>query len=320
MLGALLAVVVVAAPEPGSAGAVEGPFAWVDLHGALDTERAEALTPVMSLPFFRSRGLSAAAQVQLLGGWGLALAGQRLDLTAALQATLLPAPFNLGAVTPGQALFQLSPLRLGVSAPLALGPVVLLPRLAFDLPTVGFIGTSPPPLTLTPRVDVRGRVGDFLLGAGASFGFLLAPPSGNTQRRCDDDAAACRQFREERWRARLVLQAEYFVLDSLSLGARLEGSVRDEYTAALVGASTSPSAPVVADPGVRTLELRPGASLTWTLTAQLGLTLDLSVATSHVTATPPDLAPGPWSLFAAQVGLSLWFRTDPQLQRAWLER
>jgi hypothetical protein len=73
------------------------------------------------------------------------------------------------------------------------------------------------------------------------------------------------------------------------------------------------------DLGARTLEVRPAVDLVWSFTDHFGLTLSVAVSARFLTYTPqPDVDLTLLTPF--QAGLSVWFRSDARLQRAWLER
>jgi len=312
VLAAVMALAVVGVPRPEEVGSVEGPFAWVDVQAGLGV----LVPPKTFEGFLANMGPSVfyGGQVQGFAGYGLPILGHHLAISASLYGTLVPRAVSLTGAT----LFEPSPLRLGASLPLGLGPVALVPKLDLGVP-VGLVAPGRY-VTLTPTFGLRWRVAEgLLLGADAAFTLYLLEPHARSDAptHYDRDSALFYMWwgAIERGRAQGRLQAEYELAPTVSLAARLEFVARD-FVPVLIRSGSALGDPVIVLLN-RYHELGATVEVHWAFTEHFGLT-----ASAAVSGTTNDLN-GRYldtTYTRAEGHAMLWFRTDARLRRAWLER
>lgn len=310
---AFVVLMLAAAPDAEFIGSVDGPFLWGDARASFDSTQYES--GQAPLPGQVASGVSVLAQGQLFGGWGLPVLGRRLTLAAAFTGTGVVTDRYLVEFPNVSPRFDPAPLMLAGSMPFLVDRVVFVPILGVTLPTRDAFFVDPI-LALQPQLRLRARFDALVVGLAAFANVPVITAWAPTDwmehtstRRCPPDETLCRMpVARELWRLGASAQVEYWALPSLSGGARLALEGRNEDLARFVispdGDSTIPR--------WLTLEVRAHAFINWAFSDHFGLTLTGGLAherrDSGITGTSWDAA------------LSLWFRTDPRLNRFWLDR
>lgn len=314
VLAAVMALAVVVVPGPEEVGSVEGPFAWGDVQAGLGVIEPPKLTEGLVLAN-QGPWVFYDGQLQGFAGYGLPILGHHLAISASLYGTLVPR-----AVSPtGATLLQPSPLRLGASLPLGLGAVALVPKVDLGVP-VGLVAPGRY-VTLTPAFALRWRVADvLLLGADAAFTFNLLEPKtgrdGPTHYDRDSTFLSSWLGSIERWRAQGRLQAEYELAPTVSLAARLEFVARDFAPVSFLS-SFAPDASIIELPH-RYHELGATVEVHWAFTDHFGLTASAAISGQSIIDLKARYLDATYT--RAEGHVTLWFRTDARLRRAWLER
>jgi hypothetical protein len=131
-----------------------------------------------------------------------------------------------------------------------------------------------------------------------------------------------------------TLQAEAWILDSLSMGASFglhmfwrvgATNISDEYAAQALDSNGNP----VARPGAGRKDLMRGrVFVNWACTRLFGLSLDVTTVNTPLFVDKdgvqrvrfPFLSFGTWADNTTTIFLAFWFRTDVALARNWIER
>jgi hypothetical protein len=140
---------------------------------------------------------------------------------------------------------------------------------------------------------------------------------------CELDRAACHtnfNFKpSDSWRVHALLRAEYSLMPALSVGAGIDLDLRGERSRFEVQVTVEPTDPPVV-PWWRAVEVRPSVGVDWAFTERFGVTITGAVAAMDAAMDAASYGRASGLRFDWEVGLSVWFRTDARLRRAWLER
>ncbi|HEY1087504.1 MAG TPA: hypothetical protein VGE37_07410 [Archangium sp.] len=315
VVGLVAALILATAPEPETAGSVEGPNVWLEARAlwfGADVGFSSLGGPEGIEPRTLRSLMGLLTQGRVFAGWGFAPSGQRVLLGVSAAATGVS--FD-GGTFDSHPRFIVAPIAGVLAVPVSIGRVVLTPLVS--------VAALPPQLDdtdtqVTGRAELRAR-GSW--GRGLMGGALSAEvPVGDAarswwSRRCTWNAFGCETVRlQERGFFSATTQVEFWPLESLSVGGTLRVSSDLEFNDVrppLRQAGPGEVVPIVQRPAVlaRT-EVRLHAFASWAFAAHFGLTLDASagrvVAANVVT-----------NLLSAS--LSVWFRLDSRLQPRWLD-
>jgi hypothetical protein len=310
-------------------GSAVGPWGFFELSGAL------ALGSLVDSPYYYS-GPAAGAFLLLNGGWGVE-AGP-LHLRPAAQ-------FAMGFSVPvdseqGRA-FNWSPIGLTLSATDLLNAQLTAPLGLRLTPTLGLTiptSASYDPFLLTTislGVQLERRFGPIELALRARAGKPIEVATTSTASSggvllCRTGESICANGGppRNRWLLADSFLLEGWILESLSAGLELSWdfswrvtnlAALDQYSCQAIN-SAGQSACQGGSQIITSVFTGARVFTSWAPFKYVGITLELSNFVSHSGYTPrvPFISAAPG--FYPVLSLSLWVRTDPLLQRNWIEQ
>lgn len=310
-------------PIPFAAGSVPGPWAFMELGTRLGA--ATFVDP----EYYGDVSL----QTTLSAGWGFEAGKVHLRpsmrFAAGYQLTLPDAEVGTR--------WSLSPIALSLAATNLVDEprtgLRLTPAFGMTIPTL--VEPGIPLTTLSLAAQLERRFGPFEVALRTEvdkpfYVSLSVPPCAS--RICVGSGGVPSSAFNWAWVN--TLQAEGWIIDSLSVGASLgygifwrAGAVDvvDEYTPKGLDSNGNPIAGVGA--GRRDLT-RGNIFVNWAFTRLFGVSLDITtVQTPLVVGSDgvkrvrfPFLSFGSWADNATTFSINFWFRTDVALARMWIER
>ena len=302
-------------PIPFAAGSVQGPWAFLELGSFLGTGT------FVEPDYFGYAGL----QTVLNAGWGFEVG--RVHLRPSMR---FGAAYELLHIDAERSRWLVTPIALSLAATNLLDEphtgLRLTPALGVTIPTL--LEPGIPVTTFTLAAQLERRFGPVEVAFRTQVGKPVYVPVQSSCRLCfyaDVPPAVAVAWEN-------TIQAEGWILDSLSIGASLglamywrASASSDEYTPQGIDANGNP----VASPGLGRRDLTTAhVYVNWAFTRLFGASLDVTTVNTPLFVDKngvkrvrfPFLSFGSWADNTTTIWISFWFRTDVALARYWIER